>query len=162
MLLSQQFCVLLFDLCTARSLFSSTGLPELGRLPVPLDLMGKVDTKIREQSSILEKVSRQADKNPPGRQEEEKPTTEMEGPGGQSLPRTEPLIAQLKTIPTGSSHCTECGTSLLLPPPAQHRKKGLTALQLQTLGKGLVIPSVQVLTDWILSDRKGSSSSENF
>lgn len=86
MLLSQQFCVLLFDLCTASSLFSST---ELGRLPVPLDFMGKVDTKIREQSSILEKVSRQADKRPPGRQEEEKPTPAMEGPGVQSLPRTE-------------------------------------------------------------------------
>lgn len=81
MLLSQQFCVLLFDLCTASSLFSSTGLPELGRQPVPLDFMGKVDTKIREQSSILEKVSRQADKKPPGRQEEEKPTTEMEALG---------------------------------------------------------------------------------
>lgn len=81
MLLSQQFCVLLFDLRTASSLFSSTGLPELGRQPVPLDFMGEVDT--REQSSILEKVSRQADKKPPGRQEEEKPTTETEGPGGQ-------------------------------------------------------------------------------
>lgn len=83
MLLSQQFCVLLFDLCTASSLLASTGLPELGRQPVPLDFMGKVDTKIREQSSILEKVSRQAGKKLPGRQEEEKPTTEMEGPGGQ-------------------------------------------------------------------------------
>lgn len=86
MLLSQQFCVLLFDLCTASSLFSSTGLPELGRQPVPLDFMRKADTKIREQSSILEKVSRQADKKPPGRQEEEKPTTEMEGPGEDRAP----------------------------------------------------------------------------
>lgn len=123
MLLSQQFCVLLFDLCTASSLFSSTGLPELGRLPVPLDFMGKVDTKIREQSSILEKVSRQADKRPPGRQEEEKPTREMEGPGVQRLPRTEALTAQVKAIATASSLCTEWGTCLLLPPSSAQEER---------------------------------------
>lgn len=46
--------------------------------------------------------------------------------------------------------------------PAQHGKKGPTTLQLQILGEGLVIQSVQVLTDWILSDRKISSICGNF
>lgn len=124
--------------------------------------MGETDTKIREQSSILEKVSRQADKKPPGRQKKKnlpqkwralgdrEPAKDRAPDCSTQTPSHSPLTLH------GMWHQSGAST------PAQHGNKGPTTLQLQTLGQGLVIHSVQVLTDWISSDRKKSSISGDF
>lgn len=162
MLLSQQFCVLLFDLRTASSLFSSTGLPELGRQPVPLDFMGKWTPKSESRAASWRRYQGRQIRSLQGDRRKKNLPQKRRGLGDREPAKERAPECTTQNHPDslltlhGMWHQSGAST------PAQHGKKGPTTLQLQTLGEGLVIQSVQVLTDWILSDRKISSICGNF
>ena len=134
---------------------------------------GKWRSKTKSKVTSQEKVSRYPDKKPPERQKEQKPTAKLKRLGGQTACQEQ--SAQLHNPELSKAYSQKCNYSLLTPQRMWHqssasttsfssqpRKKWMATLQLQIFGKMLVIKSVQIKTDLILSDRKISSISGNF
>lgn len=153
MLLSQQFCVLLFDLCTASSLFSSQNW---AGSQSHLISWGKRTPKSESRAASWRRYQGRQIRSLQGDRRKKNLAQKWRALGDRGP------AAQLKTIPTASSHCTECGTSLVLLPQLSKGRKDSLLCSCKPWVKGLVIQSVQVLADRILSHRKMSCISGNF